>query len=101
MAGTNRYLAEVYRPAFNAKFAIEAEVLGSASMPWRAGEGLNGSVRDVRFERTIGRDNWVQRHRDGTLSICHGFRRPAHYQANCNYNGGSRPDSSVNSFRSL
>jgi transposase len=106
MVEANRYLAEVYCPAFNAEFAVQPEAPGSAFVPWRVGDDLNDYLCE-RFERTVGRDNCVQfenlslqipadahrrhyvkakvkvlRHRDGTLSIWHGPRRLARYQAN-------------------
>ncbi|MGH9486251.1 MAG: ISNCY family transposase [Terriglobales bacterium] len=104
MAAANRYLAEVYRPAFNVEFAVAAEQAGSAFVPWRTGQDLNDYLCE-RFERTVSRDNCVEfdhrvlqipadthrhhyvkakvkvlRHLDGTLSLWHGPRRLARYQ---------------------
>ena len=101
----NRYLAEVYRPAFNAEFAVPPAESGSAFVAWRAGEDLNDYLCE-RHERVVGRDNCVAferlrlqippdryrchyvkarvkvlRHLDDTLSLFHGPRRLARYDA--------------------
>lgn len=58
MAEANRYLAEVYLPAFNAEFAQPATEEGSAFVPW-----IGGSLDDIlceQFERTVGSDNCVR-----------------------------------------
>ena len=57
MESANRYLAEVYRPAFNAEFAQPAREPGSAFVPCRDAVGLArpppaGQVRLHR--RTVG-----------------------------------------------
>ena len=98
LAGANRYLTEVYRPAFNAEFMQPAMEEGSAFVGW-----LGGPLGDLlceRFERTVGNDNCVSfermklqipadRHRchyvrakvtvlrrsDNTLTILHGPRK--------------------------
>jgi transposase len=105
MDAANRYLANVYRPAFNAEFTVPPEQPGSAFVPWRASEDLNDYLCE-RHERTVGRDNCVQfdamtlqippdtyrqhyvkakvnilRHLDGRLSIWHGPRCLARYHA--------------------
>jgi hypothetical protein len=105
MGGANRYLREVYRPAFNAEFMQPAMEEGSAFVGW-----IGGALDDIlceRFERTVGHDNCVSfenmklqipadRHRchyvkakvsvvrrtDGTLAVLHGPRRLADYDAN-------------------
>jgi hypothetical protein len=102
MAGANRYLHEVYRPAFNAEFMQPAMEEGSAFVGW-----IGGALDDLlceRFERTVGNDNCVSfegiklqipadRHRchyvkakvtvlrrtDHTLAILHGPRKLADY----------------------
>lgn len=102
MAGANRYLHEVYRPAFNAEFMQPAMEEGSAFVGW-----IGGALDDIlceRFERTVGNDNCVSfegmklqipadRHRchyvkakvavlrrtDNTLAIFHGPRKLADY----------------------
>ena len=102
MAGANRYLHEVYRPAFNAEFMQPAMEEGSAFVGW-----IGGGLDDIlceRFERTVGNDNCVSfegmklqipadRHRchyvkakvavlrrtDHTLAIFHGPRKLADY----------------------
>lgn len=105
MEGANRYLREVYRPAFNAEFMQPAMEEGSAFVGW-----IGGSLDDIlceHFERTVGHDNCVSfenmklqipadrhrchyvkakvsvvRHTDGTLAILHGPRKLADYDAN-------------------
>lgn len=102
LAGANRYLTEVYRPAFNAEFMQPAMEEGSAFVGW-----LGGPLGDIlceRFERTVGNDHGVSfermklpipadRHRchyvrakvtvlrrsDNTLAIFHGPRKLADY----------------------
>ncbi|HNG39492.1 MAG TPA: hypothetical protein PK981_10655 [Accumulibacter sp.] len=57
MAGANRYLADVYRPAFNAEFMQSAMEEGSLFVGW-----IGGALDDIlgeRFERTVGNDNGV------------------------------------------
>jgi transposase len=104
MDDANRYLAEVYRPAFNAEFSVTPAQAGSAFVPWGS-EDLNDYLCE-RFERVVGRDNCVAfeslclqippathrrhyvkakvkvlRHLDGTLSVFHGPRRLVRYSA--------------------
>jgi len=102
MAQANRYLAEVYLPAFNAEFAQPAREEGSAFVPW-----IGGSLDDFlceHFDRTVSADNCVRfeglilqipadRHRchyvkakvrvhryvGGQLAVFHGPRRLADY----------------------
>lgn len=104
MAAANRYLREVYLPAFNAEFMCPAAEPGSAFVPW-----IGGALEDIlceRFERVVGNDNCVSfeglklqipadRHRchyvkvkvavlrrpDGHLAILHGPRKLAEYDA--------------------
>jgi hypothetical protein len=104
MATANRYLREVYRPRFNAEFAVPAREEGRAFVPW-----IGGNLDDIlceQIERTVGNDNCVKfeglslqipadRHRcnyvkarvrvhrypDGSLAIFHGPRRLASYTA--------------------
>lgn len=104
MAAANRYLDEVYRPAFNLEFSHPAQEEGSAFVPF-----LGGSLDDVlceQYARTVGKDNGVRfdglvlqipadRHRchyvkakvrvhryaDGSLAVFHGPRRLASYGA--------------------
>jgi len=102
MAGANRYLTEVYQPAFNAEFMQPAMEEGSAFVGWIGGP--LGDLLCERFERTVGNDNCVcfegmklqipaDRHRchdvrtkvtvlrriDNTLAILHGPRKLADY----------------------
>ncbi len=104
MEAANRYLDEVYRPAFNQEFSHPAREAGSAFVPF-----LGGSLDDAlceQYERTVGKDNTVRfeglvlqiptdRHRchyvkakvrvhryaDGSLAVFHGPRRLASYGA--------------------
>ena len=102
MASANRYLHEIYRPAFNAEFMQPAMEEGSAFVEW-IGPPLDDILCE-RFERTVGHDNCVSfeniklqipvdRHRchyvkakvtvlcriNGTLAILHGPRKLADY----------------------
>lgn len=98
----NRYLREVYLPAFNAEFACPAQEEGTAFVPW-----IGGNLGDIlceQHERVVGNDNCVRfeglvlqipadRHRchyvkakvrvhcypDGGLAVFHGPRRLADY----------------------
>ncbi len=102
MEAANRYLREVYMPAFNAEFACPAPEEGSAFVPW-----IGGNLGDIlceQHERTVGHDNCVRyeklilqipadRHRchyvkakvrvhcyaDGNLAVFHGPRKLAGY----------------------
>lgn len=102
MDAANRYLREVYMPAFNAEFACPALEEGSAFVPW-----IGGNLGDIlceQHERTVGHDNCVRfeklilqipadRHRchyvkarvrvlcyaDGNLAVFHGPRKLADY----------------------
>jgi hypothetical protein len=98
----NRYLAQVYLPAFNAEFKKPALEEGSAFVPW-----IGGNIDDIlceHFERTVNADNCVSfgrmtlqipanryrchyvrvkvqvhRYLDGSLAIFHGPRKLADY----------------------
>jgi hypothetical protein len=100
----NRYLEQVYRPAYNAEFAVPAAAAGSAFVPY-----IGPALADIlceQFERTVGRDNCVSfegltlqipadrarhhyvkakvrvhRYVDRCLAIFHGPRKLAHYDA--------------------
>jgi hypothetical protein len=102
MVAANRYLEEVYRLRFNARFSVPAREEGRAFVAWRGGD-----LEDIlceQFERTVGHDNCVRfenlhlqipsdRHRchyvkakvkvhrylDGTLGLFHGPRKLASY----------------------
>jgi hypothetical protein len=104
MAAANRYLEEIYRPAFNQEFSHPAREEGSAFVPF-----LGGPLDDClceQYERTVGKDNCIRfdslvlqipadRHRchyvkakvrvhryaDGGLAVFHGPRRLAAYGA--------------------
>lgn len=101
----NRYLAEVYRPAFNAEFSRPPREAGSAFVPF-----LGGNLDDrlcEPYERTVGKDNPVRfeglvlpipadhhrghyvkaevrghRYAEGRLAVFHGPRPLAAYGAN-------------------
>lgn len=102
MAQANKYLAEAYRPAFNAEFAQPAIEEGSAFVPWVGGR-LDDTLCE-QYERTVSADNCVRfdtlilqipadRHRchyvkarvrvhrdgSGNLAVFHGPRKLADY----------------------
>jgi transposase len=105
MASANRYLSQTYMPAFNAEFSHPAMEKGSAFVPW-----VGGPLEDIlceTFERTVGSDNCVRfeglilqipqdrhrmhyvkakvtvrRHKDGGVSVSHGPRKLASFDAN-------------------
>jgi hypothetical protein len=75
MAAANRYLAEVYLPAFNTEFAQSAMAAGSAFVPW-----IGGSLDDIlceQFERTVSADNCVRF--DGLILQIPADRHRCHY----------------------
>ena len=102
MESANRYLQEVYLPAFNAEFTQPATTPGTAFIPW-----IGNNLDDILCEqhsRTVGRDNCVSfeglplqipandyrcnyikvrvrvhRYLDGTLAIFHGPCKLATY----------------------
>ena len=104
MQEANKYLQEIYMPAFNAEFAVPAAVEGTAFVSW-----INGDIDDVlceQYERTVGKDNCVRfeglvlqipkdqhryhyvkakvrihRYVDGQMAIFHGPRKLADYDA--------------------
>jgi transposase len=104
LEAANRYLEQIYRPAFNAEFQQPAREEGSAFVPW-----IGGSLDDIlceQDERTVGHDNCVRfegitlqippdRHRchyvkakvrvhgypGGSLAVFHGPRKLANYDA--------------------
>ncbi|MGH8702016.1 MAG: ISNCY family transposase [Burkholderiales bacterium] len=104
MDAANRYLAKTYRPAFNREFAQPPREPGSAFVPY-IGPPLDELLCEVH-ERVVGNDNCVQferltlqipadthrchyvkvrvkvrRHIDGMLSIAHGPRVLARFDA--------------------
>jgi transposase len=99
----NRYLAEVYVAEHNARFAVEAAEPGDAFVPF---VGDLASILCIQEDRVVGRDNTVRyaglvlqipesrhrhhyvkahvrvhEHEDGTLSLFHGPRCLARYDA--------------------
>lgn len=102
METANRYLQEVYRPAFNTEFSQSAPEEGSAFVPW-VGGNLDDTLCE-QYERTVSADNCVRfetlilqipadRHRchyikvkvrvhryvSGHLALFHGPRKLADY----------------------
>lgn len=102
MEAANRYLQDVYMPAFNDEFKQPAAATGSAFVPW-IGENIEDFLCE-RYERVVGHDNCVSfnnmklqipadqhrchyvkakvtvlRYPDGKLAILHGPRKIAHY----------------------
>jgi transposase len=102
MTAANRYLREVYLPAFNAEFAGPPQEEGSAFVGFQGGH-LNDILCE-QTERTVGKDNCVRfegltlqipsdrhrchyvkakvrvhRYQDGTLAVFHGPRQLATY----------------------
>jgi len=100
----NRYLAEVYQPAFNTEFMQPATEEGSAFVPW-GGSNLDDILCE-QYQRVVTADNcvsfvgktlqipanqyrchyvrvWVRVHRytDGSLAVFHGPRKLADYDA--------------------
>ena len=103
MAEANRFLAEVYLPRHNARFARPPEDAGSAFVPFA---GALEDILCIQEERVVGNDNTVRynnrilqipadRHRhhyvkarvrvheypDHSLAVFHGPRRLARYSA--------------------
>lgn len=102
MEAANRYLSDIYLPAFNAEFAQSSPEQGSAFVPW-----IGGRLDDIlceQSERTVGADNCVRfegmslqipmdqhrchyvkarvrvhRYANGNLAVFHGPRRLADY----------------------
>ena len=58
METANRYLQEVYRPAFNTEFSQSAQEEGSAFVPW-VGGNLDDTLCE-QYERTVSADNCVR-----------------------------------------
>lgn len=58
MSAANRYVTDVYLPAFNAEFKSVAMEEGSAFVPW-VGPELDDILCE-QFERTVGNDNCVR-----------------------------------------
>jgi transposase len=102
MAAANRYLAQVYTPAFNAEFMHPPTEEGSAFVPW-VGTNLDDILCE-HYERTVTADNCVSfegrtlqipvdkyrchyvkvkvrvhRYAEGSLAIFHGPRKLADY----------------------
>ena len=105
MAAANAYVRDVYLPAFNAEFAHPSREAGSAFVPCPQSVVLDDILCE-QVGRTVGKDNCVSvdglvlqipadrhryhyikakvkvcRHMDGTLSLFHGPRRLARYDA--------------------
>lgn len=104
MEEANRYVAQIYMPAFNAEFKKTALEEGSGFVPW-----IGGDINDIlceHFERTVNQDNCVSfdrmvlqipanryrchyvrvrvqvhRYLNGSLAIFHGPRKLADYDS--------------------
>jgi len=61
LEAANRFIAEVYLPAHNARFAVEPAQPGSAFVPDPA--GIWRDILCVQEERIVGNDNTVRYHR--------------------------------------
>ena len=75
MDAANRYLQDIYLPAFNAEFAQPAMEEGSAFVPW-----IGGSLEDIlceQYERTVSHDNCVRF--DGLILQIPADRHRCHY----------------------
>ena len=106
MDEANKYLKEVYMPAFNAEFMIEPFTDNSAFVPWNNLMPID-DVLCEQFERVVGKDNCVSfetlklqipkdnhryhymkvkvrihRYPTGELAIFHGPRKLADYDKN-------------------
>jgi hypothetical protein len=104
MEEANRYLSEVYCPAFNAEFMQPAAESGSAFVPW-GGSHLDDIVCE-QYDQTVAADNCVSfegktlqipanqyrchyvrvrvhvhRYMDGSLVVFHGPRKLSDYDA--------------------
>ena len=113
MDEANRYLSQVYLPAFNAEFKKPALEEGSAFVPW-VGENIDDILCE-HYERTVNADNCisfgslslqipanryrchyvrvrvqVHRYLDGSLAIYHGPRKLAHYDVQGRLNQESK-----------
>jgi hypothetical protein len=104
MNAANRYLSEVYRPAFNAEFMKSAAEEGTAFVPWH-GTDLD-EILCEQYKRSVSSDNCIRfegmtlqipanryrchyvrakvrlhRYTDGSLAMFHGPRKLADYDA--------------------
>jgi transposase len=104
MEEANKYLAQVYMPAYNSEFAVSPEETTTMFVPW-AGTALE-EILCEHYDRTVGNDNCVKfeglvlqippdryrchyvrvkvkvhRYPDGQLAIFHGPRKLATYDA--------------------
>ena len=102
MEAANRYLSDIYLPAFNSEFSHRAPEEGSAFVPW-IGDSLD-EILCEQYDRTVGNDNCVSfegrtlqippdryrlhyvrtevkihRYPDGSLSLFHGPRKLSEY----------------------
>ena len=93
MAAANAYLRETFWPRMNRRFGVQAAERGSAFVA--LGDVDLDDILCLKEERTVTRDNcvgyrgrhYVERrvrvheHADGTLSVFHGPRHLARYDA--------------------
>jgi len=104
ITAANRFIAEVYLPAHNRRFMVEAAEPGTALVPWTGGD--LDQVLCHQEDRVVGNDNTVtfgrlklqiepsplrrhfvratvqvRRYRDGTIALFYGHRCIGRYQA--------------------
>jgi transposase len=60
VAAANRFIADIYLPAHNARFAVKPAEPGSAFVPDRAGAWRD--ILCIQEERTVGNDNTLRYH---------------------------------------
>jgi len=58
MNEANKYLKEVYMPAFNAEFMVNPTLESTVFVPWSNPEGLKDILCE-HYERTVGKDNCI------------------------------------------
>ncbi len=105
MDAANRYLVQVYLPAYNDEFMQPASEEGSTFVPWK-GDNLDDILCEQE-DRTVSADNCVRfegmslqipadqyrchyvrvevkvhRYQDGSLALFHGPKKLAHYDQN-------------------
>lgn len=118
MEAANRYLREVYMPAFNAEFSVPAREGKSVFVPY-----IGGDLDDIlceRYDRTVSNDNCisfeglslqipadayrchyvkakvrVHKYLDGTFGVFHGPRKLAAYDEQGNILGKKKASSAA------
>lgn len=107
MSAANKFLKEIFIPAFNKKFMVKPEDAGSAFVPWLPSNVSLKDILCIQEQRTVNKDNTVRydnkilqipkdkyrchyvkakvmvhEYTDGAMAIFHGPRRLADYDAN-------------------